>query len=391
MRGHSLACFLLPQSRLRWDNHTYHFTLSDGVQAMKKRTGIGLLAVLLVVSVSAFFGYREWSVPYGSAREEALALMPSDASAILFVDFSELRQAAFIAQLYAWAPKPQTDADYAQFVKETGFDYERHVDRIAIAILKHGQDSALFAIVNGKFDRQRISAYALKDGTSAKVGGREIFSVPLNGTAKKISFAFLKNDRIAVTNDEDLTALFNAKKPSDDVSEWRARFERLAGSPVFAVFRQDAAVGTTLAAQAPGGLRSPQLSTLLDQLQWITLAGKPENNLLRVVAEGECTAETTARQLADVMNGVVILAEGGLNEPKVRQQLDPAMHDAYMELLKSADVSKIDRGDTKSVRLVFEITPAFLKAARQVPPVVPDSGPSKRLPGKVATPRKGHT
>ncbi len=358
---------------------------------MKKRTWIAVITVLLVLTASAFFGYRKWGVPYGSAREEALALMPSDASAILFVDFSELRQAAFIAQLYAWAPKPQTDADYAQFVKETGFDYERHLDRIAIAILKHGQDSALFAIVNGKFDRQRISAYALKDGTSAKVGGREIFSVPLSGTAKKISFAFLKNDRIAVTNDEDLTALLNAKKPSDEVSEWRARFERLAGSPVFAVFRQDAAVGTTLAAQAPGGLRSPQLSTLLDQLQWITLAGKPENNLLRVVAEGECTAETTARQLADVMNGVVILAEGGLNEPKVRQQLDPAMHDAYMELLKSADVSKIDRGDTKSVRLVFEITPAFLKAARQVPPVVPDSGPSKRLPGKVATPRKGHT
>ena len=160
------------------------------------------------------------------------------------------------------------------------------------------------------------------------------------------------------------------------------------------MFRQDAAIGSSLAAQAPGGLRSPQLSTLLDQLRWITLAGKPENNLLHVVAEGECTADETARQLVDVMNGVVILAEGGLNDVRTRQQIDPAMREAYLELLKSADVSKIDRGDTKSVRLVFEITPTFLDAARKAPPVIPvipDSTPNKRLPGKATTPRKGHT
>jgi len=55
---------------------------------------------------------------------------------------------------------------------------------------------------------------------------------------------------------------------------------------------------------------------LLDQLQWITLAGKPENDRLRVVAEGECTAEATARQLVDLMNGVVILAQLGLMMPR---------------------------------------------------------------------------
>jgi hypothetical protein len=173
--------------------------------------------------------------------------------------------------------------------------------------------------------------------------------------------------------------------------DWRARFERLAGSPVFAAVRQDAAVGTALAAQAPSGLRSPQLSTLLDQLQWITLAGKPENDRLRVVAEGECTAEGTARQLVDLMNGVVILAQLGLNDAKTRQQLDPAAREAYLELLKSAEISKIDRGDTKSVRLVFDITPGFLEAARRAPPVMRDSAPGKPLPGKVPARRKGRT
>jgi hypothetical protein len=101
--------------------------------------------------------------------------------------------------------------------------------------------------------------------------------------------------------------------------------------------------------------------------------------------------ESTARQLADVLNGVVILAEGGLNDAKARQQLDPAMREAYLELLKSADVSKLDRGDTKSVRLVFEITPGFLEAARKTPPATLDSVPRTTRPGKVGAPKKGRT
>jgi len=380
----------MPRTLFRWDNRGYSSTVVNGAEAMTKRTQIGLAAALVSLSAVAFFGVRKRSVRTGSPREEVLTLMPTDASAVLFADFGELRRAPFIAQLYAWAPKPQADADYSQFVKETGFDYERDLDRVAIAVEKRGQDSAVFALLDGKFDRQKISAFAKKDGTAAKTRGREIFSVPVGGTANKISFVFLRNDRIALTNDSNLAVFLDAGKRPEDVADWRARFERLAGSPVFAVIRQDATLGAALAAQAPGGLRSPQLSTLLAQLQWLTLAGKPENDRLRVVAEGECTAEATARQLADVLNGVVILAEGGLNDARTRQQLDPALREAYLELLKSADVSKIDRGDSKSVRLIFEITPAFLEAAHKATPVVPDSAQSKPPVRKAPSTRKGH-
>ena len=380
----------MSRSPFRWDNRKYKTTDAAGAEAMKKRTWIALAAIIVVLGATVFFGYRKWGLQNGSAREETLALMPTDAMAILFADFDELRQAPFIAKLYEWAPKPQADADYAQFLKETGFDFERDLERITIAVEKHGQDSTLFAILDGKFDRQRISAYALKGGSAVRTGGREIFSVPVSGTTKKVSLTFLRNDRIAVTSDSNLALFLDAKKRAEDAGDWRARFERLAGSPVFAVIRQDAAVGAALAAQAPNGLCSPQLSTLLDQLQWITLAGKPENDRLRVVAEGECAAEATARQLVDLMNGVVTLAQLGLNDAKTRQQLDPAAREAYLELLKSADVSKINRGDTKSVRVVFEITPGFLEAARRAPPVMPDSAPSKpALPGKARAPRKG--
>src|SRR6266478_1135379 len=362
----------------------------NGAHSMKKLHWILVLAGVLL-SAAVFWGYQRWGATRSAPREELLALLPSDASAVIFLDLEELRRAPFMAKLYEWAPKPESDADYAQFLKDTGFDYERDLHRIAFATKKKGQDSVIFAIADGKFDRAKISAYASRSGSVAKNGEYEVYSVSATGAAKKISFVFLKNDRIALTDDADLSALLNSKNRKEDTAEWRTRFERLAGSPVFAVIRQDAGAGSALAAQAPGGLRSPQLSTLLDQLQWITLAGKPDNEILRVVAEGECTTEATARQLVDVVNGVVILAEGGLNDPKVRQQLDPAMRDAYLQLLKSAEVSKIDRGDTKSVRLVLEITPGFLDAARKSPPVKPDFPPHKPQPGKTPVPRKGRT
>jgi hypothetical protein len=349
---------------------------------------IGL--AVAVLSASAFFGYQRWGSSKGTPRAELLAEMPSDASAVVFLDFDELRRAPFIAKLYEWAPKPQSDADYAQFVRETGFDYERDLDRVAIATKKDGQDFVLFAIADGKFDRARISVYASRFGTVEKNGGREVYSVPVSGATKKFSFTFLRDGRIALTDGGDLNTFLNAGR-KEDAAEWRTRFERLAGSPIFAVIRQDAGAGSALAAQAPGGLRSPQLSTLLDQLQWITLAGKPDNEVLRVVAEGECATDATVRQLADLLNGVVILAQAGLNDSKTRQQLDPAAREAYLELLRGADVSKIDRGDTKSVRLVLEITPKFLAAARTATPTLPNTTPGQAAPQRSTGQKKGRT
>jgi len=357
---------------------------------MKKQKWIIILAAVVLCAVS-FFGYQRWAAPKGASHGELLAQLPSDANVVIFLDFDELRRAPFIAKLYAWAPKPPSDADYAQFLRETGFDYERDLHRMAVAVKKQRTTSVLFAIADGKFDRAKITAYASKLGMVGRNGGREIYSVPVSGTPKKISFAFLKNDRIALTDDTDLSVYLNADNHMEEAAEWRTRFERLAGSPIFAVIRQDAGAGSALAAQAPGGLRSPQLSSLLDQLQWITLAGKPDNELLRVVAEGECPTDATVRQLADLLNGVVMLAQAGLNDPKTRQHLDPAAREAYLELLKSVDVAKMHRGDTKSVRLVLEISPKFLAAAPTAPPALPDATPGKPVPQRSTAPRKGRT
>ena len=354
---------------------------------MNKRKWIGTAAALLFLGATGLYIYQRRGASNSSGRDDLLDRMPADASAVVFADVAELRNAPFVAQLFAWAPQPEPDEDYARFLSETGFHYERDLDRLAIAFQKVGQDSAFFAVADGRFDRQKISATANKTGTVERRSGREIFAIPESGDAKKIYLTFLGNDRIALTDRADFDQTLAAKKRTDDGAEWRSRFERLGGSPVFAVIRHDAAPGDTLAERAPGGFSSPQLSTALDRLQWITLAGKPEDDRLHVVAEGECASDDTARQLADLLNGVLALAEAGLNDVKTRQQLDPSLREAYLALLKSAEVSKLDREDTKSVRLTFEITPAFLESARRAS-MSPSVSPAKPAPGNPAAPSK---
>lgn len=349
---------------------------------MTKRKWWSAVVFLILAGAIAFSVEHFLTEKNNSERGDILSLMPSDASAVLFVDAVPLRQAPFFAEIFAWAPKPQADADYSHFLQATGFDYERDLDRVAITVKKRGQDSLLFAIADGKFDRKKIAAYATKYGTVEKKNGHDVFSIAMNDSPRKISFTFLSNSRVALTDDADLSTYLSTKEKNIDSREWETRFERLAGSPIFAVVRQDAGAGAALSAQAPGGLRSPQLSSLLDQLQWISLAGKPEGNALRVVADGECTSDAIIKQLTDMLNGIVILAQGGLNDSKARQQLDPTLRSAYLDLLNSSDVSKLDRGQTKSIRVLFLLTPQFLEAARKPSPPPPPAPEPKKPVGK---------
>jgi hypothetical protein len=318
--------------------------------------GCALLAILLI----AVIAYRHWNTGDSlSDREGMLALMPEDASAVVYFDVAQLRASPFLAELMRWAPKPALDSDYAQFLQATGFNYETDLDRLAAAIHRQPESSTVFVVAEGRFDRKKIEAYASQFGSLKTADGKTLFAVPLSGSNRKAFFTFLRDDRISWAND---SSYFFKQTHGEASSEWRERFLRLAGTPVFAVLRQDSGAATALA-QAPGGLHSPQLAALLAQLQWISIGAKPEGNLLRVGIEGECLAESTEHQLKELLSGLVVLGQMGLNDPKTRKQMDPGVREGYLELLQSADVQQVDRGASKSVRVVFDVTPKVLESA----------------------------
>jgi hypothetical protein len=329
-------------------------------------------AGLVVVSVLAYF---VWFDRAGPSRDALMALMPGEARAVLFIDLTDLRREPFFADLLAWAPKPEADQEYRQFVRDTCFDYEKDLDQLALAFEQQGTQKTFYAVGTGHFDRKKIKTYAAKNGAVQNSGGAEFFSLPIASSSARLSFVFLKKNRIAFTNSSDIGTWLHSAKAKDD-GEWRERLARVAGSPVFAVMRNEALreafsadpASQALARKATGGLSSPQLSSLLAQLQWLTVAGKPENNKLRVSLDAESLEDKNAQQLADLLNGIVLLARAGLSNMKGQQQLGSATRQSYLALLKSVEVSRIDRPDTKSVRLMFDVTPDLLKAAPNYAP-----------------------
>jgi hypothetical protein len=321
-------------------------------------------AVLLIAGVAAQFAYRHWNASDSPAgRAEMLALLPQDATAVVFLDLAQFRASPFLAQLYAWAPRPEVEEDYVQFVAATGFNYEKDLERFAVAFSQQSKQPIRYAIAEGRFDRAKIEAYAERSGLRMSHGGVVVFSINWKNASQPSYFTFLRDDRIAWTDDPSYEALFQKARSESSATEWAEHFSRLAGTPVFAVLRQEGNSVASLAQQAPGGFRSPQLASLLAQLQWITIGGKPEGDVLRVVVDGETTSEATVHQLKEFFGGIIVLAQAGLNSPDTRKKLDPQVRDAYLELLKSADVGSIDRGTSKSVRVILDVTPKILKVA----------------------------
>ena len=121
----------------------------------KKIALFSTIAFLLIAGLLVTLHFSRDSA--GLARQQLLQLLPTDATAVIFVDLDQLRASPFLARLYAWAPQPGADSEYAQFVHDTGFSYERDLKRLGVAISNHGSTTDLFAIAEGDFDRKKIA------------------------------------------------------------------------------------------------------------------------------------------------------------------------------------------------------------------------------------------
>lgn len=329
--------------------------------------------IALVVLICAGMLVRHFSGSDASARGQFLRFVPVDATSVIFADLDELRASPFLRELDSWVPRVAEDSEYAQFVRETGFDYERDLGKIFVAFSNHGATSTTLILAEGNFDRNKIEAYLSRIGKAAQQGSLKVFQLPGTADGKAYCVALFSSRRMAITDSPNLFVALSEAVRDAGRAEWQARFDRLAGSPVFAVVRQDPALQQALSSAAPDGFRSPQLARLLDQMQWISLAAKPDGQLLRLVAEGEVSSPAVATQASDFLQGIQLLAQNGLNDPKLRQQMNPEERDAYLELLRSADIQKLDRGDSKSVRLALTVTPRFLTIVKAQSVNVPAS------------------
>src|SRR5260221_4766581 len=257
---------------------------------MSRKKWISGIAVGIVVALGAYFGYAQFA-PKGNSRESLLRALPADASAVIYLDIEEFRRAAIlkaVTTLGASATGNATaDPEYKQFVSATGFDYEKDLDRVGIAVTNHGAKQNYFALTDGRFDRKKIETYLRKNGRSEQASGHEIFHVATDEPGREVSMEFISNERIALTDGDDISAQIASGASSTGHAERMERFGRLAWGPVIALSQQRAALGGGLKSRTPGGLYSPQLAALLDHLLLPFLGGKPQGGtIFAAVARG---------------------------------------------------------------------------------------------------------
>ena len=89
------------------------------------------------------------------------------------------------------SPGPEADQEYEEFVRQTGFDYTRDLDKAAIAFWPHSfavepgngiGENRVLAIADGRFDQQKIKAYALRTGKILPSTNPPVYEVPGNPT-----------------------------------------------------------------------------------------------------------------------------------------------------------------------------------------------------------------
>lgn len=331
-------------------------------------TNRALIATALLVCALclAYYFYHQHNPLPGASTGSAPALisqLPADAPVIAYIDVASLRKlqnSPLAAILGLASPGPQSDRDYTEFVRETGFDYSRDLDTVALAAWPQSfqaspgggiGDNRILAIANGRFDEQKIQAYALRTGRVALRGKEKYFIVPGN---PPVSLAFLSPERIALASGKDADQLVAAHEAKTRDPAMNSRIARVAGAPIFAAARTDNLPDSFYANFS----NSPQLERLARSVRGISLAGQPDGEKIKMALDAECDSMSNAIQLATLIDIARMGASVALSDPKTRGQMTREQA-AFLNALISQ--LKVDHQD-KWVRLTLDITPAMLGA-----------------------------
>ena len=170
---------------------------------MLRRRQIVLVVVVLVViaaAITTFLVLRRGRPPQGAR------LLPA-ADAYFYIDLTPLRTAG----LFKSSPE-NVDPDYAQFVRDTGFQFERDLDEAAFAVhlpaavnltdTQAPPETRYSEVFVGRFDGAKLADYLRKAAASSRPYRNTIvYSIPLPGRTVRV--AVLSKSMVASSNNEN--------------------------------------------------------------------------------------------------------------------------------------------------------------------------------------------
>lgn len=254
------------------------------------------LFVLVAATVTGLILYRRASRP----PEPALLLPEGDL--LLYVNLKP-------AHLFGLGKNVSVsdDPEYRDFVRETGFQFERDLDEAAVSQRSPGSDvntdsSEVFV---GRFDQQRLSAYLQKlaKGTE-RYADKTIYEIPHEGHIVRV--AILAPNQVAVTN-------IASAEPMHGIID-RSRNPKLAGHGAYLLENYHPHVPLTSLAwliyRTPANSGTPQLpgGFSFDFLQdTVTVASLRYTGSLQLKAEIFAKNEAAATDVADSANTFLVM------------------------------------------------------------------------------------
>ena len=176
------------------------------------------------------------------AAPTAVRLLP-DSDAVLYIDPRLIR----LAHVFGEVSPVSYDPDYEQFVKETGFQFERDLDQAAVAVhAPSGPEAAhqgfferarYSEIFIGRFDAKRAVAYLRKLSANAEqYRNAVIYVIPREGRAVRVSLLGPKT--VAVSNTPDNRAIHQM------IDNYRAAPWRASGPALVRGYYRQVPVGS---------------------------------------------------------------------------------------------------------------------------------------------------
>ncbi len=252
---------------------------------------------------------------------EALAILPADADVIGMMDLAAARQSDALSAVTGGAGlemlSPDGSAEFDAFVRQTGFDPGRDLDRVYLAAPAMGSENGRAAFVGyGRFSRERVERFVATQTehpmTTADVGGVTLYTTT-SGEGRTAGVAF-PNDQMVVAGDEAT------------VRQMLAR------------------IGTT------GTTASPEVQDLLDRVAFPDGAWFVARHL---DAGGQSPAGSAMR----LAQGVAVSMDFGRDGVPVR---------AFLRTPQPADLADLLRGSVSAARVGASDEPAMMRALDDV-------------------------
>ncbi len=242
-----------------------------------KPTTLAILAAVVCLSVIGLLTY--WRYLQVDTVAELLARLPTENATVLYIDLHALRTSGLLDLLAGTGA--EEEADYRQFVRETGFNYRSDLDCALIAF----HERERFLLLRGRFRWGQIEDYVKeKNGTCIN----SFCQVRGSSPDRIISFYPLTYRYMAMASSPDRSAALAMQENVEPVDP-----ENVPNEP-FWVSMSGAEL--TRAKWLPDGTRS--FATALSRTERVVLAVGPKGDGFEARLRADCGSPQEAIKLA---------------------------------------------------------------------------------------------